>query len=109
MDVIVSGSATYLGQHEGVHILCINSKSGHYIPDLETLREAVSVFFPQLFPSDWAFTVRKNVSNMKDLEALYGNTYKRYTGTCLTDAEVDSLPAKRRILASKAAKKAEDK
>ena len=95
MDVIISGSATYLGKREGLHILCINSKSGHYLPDLETLRDSVAEFFPQLFPEDWAFTVRENVTNMIDLEALYGKTYKRYTGTCLTDAEIASLPEKR--------------
>jgi hypothetical protein len=102
MDVIVSGSATYLGQHEGLHILCINSKSGHYLPDLETLRAAVSEFFPQLFPSDWAFTVRENVTNMIDLEVLYGKeNYKHYTGTCLTDAEIASLPELRERRKSK--------
>jgi hypothetical protein len=87
MDVIVSGSATYMGQNEeGKHILCINTKSGHYLPDLVSLKEAVEVFFPHFFPEGWEFVIRRS-EDLGKLEKLYGEDYNHYTGTCLTTEE----------------------
>jgi hypothetical protein len=91
MDVIVSGSATYMGQQEdGKHLLCINTKSGHYLPDLPSLQDAVITFFPHLFPEDWTFVVRKN-EDIGKLEKLYGEHFSHYSGTCLSNEEKEML------------------
>jgi hypothetical protein len=95
MNVIASGSATYMGRSGSKHHLCINTKSGHFLPTIEILQQAVSEYFPHYFPIDeWSIDIIKNVSD-SELKKIYGEHYKDYTGTCFSEEELAALDVKK--------------
>lgn len=88
MDVDASGSATYLGKKGRKDLLCINTKSGHYLPSLELLEFVKDNYLGTFFPrNNWVIDVRKNITSDASLKAVYGEDYKKYTGTCFTEEE----------------------
>jgi len=76
MPVIVAGSGTYDDDNQRI---CINTKSGHYKPDIEKME-----FAQNLFESiTCERVIIQTKVDKKLLKAKYGDNYEEYSGICL--------------------------
>lgn len=87
MEAVVAGSGTYMGDdQDGMHILCLNSKSGHYKPAVEDI-EALVERFHRYFPKhSWKIYSAPSPTPTQ-LEKVYKHDAEQQLGTCFTDAE----------------------
>ena len=76
MPVIVAGSGTYDDDNQRI---CINTKSGHYKPDMEKMEFAQKIF--EKMTNENVFIQTK--VDKKLLKAKYGDNYEEYSGICL--------------------------
>lgn len=76
MPVIVAGSGTYDDERKQ---LCINTKSGHYKPTIESIRFAKTLF--ERISDDNVYIQQK--TDKKLLMEKYGDNYQQYSGICL--------------------------
>lgn len=87
MQAVIAGSGTYMGDDsDGKHILCLNSKSGHYKPSVEDI-EALVERFHRYFPKrDWKIYSAPSPTTTQ-LEKVFKHDAEQQLGTCFTDEE----------------------